>query len=111
MSETRRTFFKALAGGVALPTLIPDGIEPRLPDQGEPIKGVGVLRYPSTHSAEELKVIQQHARDVASNVRIGSVICLPGQRDDQGEFKWDFRIEGGDPGQVQITRNPPDTEE
>lgn len=72
-----------------------------------PLAGVGILRYP------EGKVYERNgrscsardmARDFAENIQQGSILVLPNTRDEDGRYLWDFRIEGGDPGQVEIRR-------
>jgi len=79
-------------------------------------KGVGVLRYPqgygsTVEDAERRgKLNREIAQNIAENVREGSVIAFPNNRDSCGEYDWDFRIEGGDPGQVKVVRGDVETQ-
>ena len=101
----RRDFLKTVAGSVAvgLPFVKNDATN------APGIDGVGILRFPSiiyndlsgpAESAAEV------AQKVANAIRKGTIICLPNDRDDHGEYVWDFRIEAGDPKQVKIERQP-----
>ena len=67
------------------------------------IQGVGVLRCP-TLSGEDQERLRQTARLLAENIRAGGCIVLPNTRGRDGEYEWDFRIEGGDPAQVRVER-------
>jgi hypothetical protein len=63
--------------------------------QNEPkIQGVGVLHCPAGS--------QQLAEEIARRICQGAILYLPSERDDNGNLLWDFRIEGGDPGQVIV---------
>ncbi len=66
----------------------------------KPIQGVGVLHYP----AQGLKVAKMMAEDMADSIHQGAILFLPNDKDEHGNYLWDFRIEGGDPGQVIIKR-------
>lgn len=66
-----------------------------------PIKGVGIVFYPPSQTMHTRKA----ARLLAENIRQGSIICMSSQRDVHGHLLWDFRIEGGDPGQVEVRRS------
>ncbi len=87
----RRNFIGAIVGAFAAPAVIKAG-------EGK-IQGVGVLRHPDRDDA------LQQAKNLASYFRPGSIIGFPNTRDSYGAYEWDFRIEGGDPGQVRIVRH------
>ena len=90
---TRRDFFKASPLAV-LPCI-------KHQDPGsDPIKGVGVLRYPHCYLHEVRKV----AENLCSEIRQGTIIALPNDVDEHGNYCWDFRIESGDPQQVKVER-------
>lgn len=82
-------------------------MQPAIIKKGElPLQGVGVLRYPPGDIVlgEGTVPAARIARELAAEIRQGSVIALPGYRDSEGDYQWDFRIENGDPGQVKIER-------
>jgi hypothetical protein len=60
------------------------------------LRGVGILRCPNEILARDM------AQQAAACIRRGTTICLPGLRDKDGRYLWDFRIEGGDPTQVRV---------
>ena len=64
----------------------------------EKIDGVGVLYYPNGINQDMRRLV----RDMVSNIRVGSILCLPTVYDENGARLWDFKIEGGDPGQVEV---------
>ncbi len=67
------------------------------------IKGIGVLRYPANvNGAHKL------ARDIAALIVPGSIICLPDSKDENGNYRWDFRMLEGDADQVAIQRSDAD---
>lgn len=68
------------------------------------IEGVGVLYFPVVDLPNSGTQIREVARKVAESIRLGSVIGLPSTRDENGHLVWDFRIEAGDPGQVEVRR-------
>lgn len=89
---------------------VPAGlVAPGILDPGHEgcIKGVGVLRYPSErcHRQSGEKTIRDMAKELADQIRPGCILAFPSDTDEHGNFLWDFRIEEGDPGQVQIVRN------
>lgn len=93
----RRSLLKAgIAGalGLALPQIVQEGI-------GK-IQGVGVLRYPNRYYGE--LSARDIARDLADKITPGTIIAFSSETDADGRFVWDFRIEGGDPGQVRVER-------
>jgi hypothetical protein len=65
------------------------------------IQGVGVIRFPVTDPEA-----RKHAEAMVSGFRQGTMLVMPNTRDTQGNYEWDFRIEGGDPGQVRVERAP-----
>lgn len=73
---------------------------------GEPLEGVGVLRFPvKQYSAEQYPDAREIAKNLAENIRQGSILILPNYRDDTGEYLWDFRIETADPKEIRIERS------
>lgn len=68
------------------------------------IEGVGVLRYPVNLCEPTDQGYRKMARHIADFIRQGTILALPNTKDAAGDFLWDFRIEGGDPGQVKIVR-------
>lgn len=70
------------------------------------IKGVAVLHYPPGRFYEDAwgnrKSSQEFAQEIAQMIGHGAILLLPNDRDSKGRFVWDFRIEGGDPGQVTV---------
>lgn len=100
---TRRNFLKAAATvvGASVPHVLQPGTK-------HAIGGVGVLRFPTSreyvdHGGHRISA-SQIAVDVAEHIRQGTVLALPSDRDEHGAYCWDFRIEGGDPGQVRVER-------
>ena len=77
---------------------------------GEKIHGVGVLRI---HNGA-MDIHSDHARileiakGIAANITQGTILILPDTKDHLGTYVWDFRIEGGNPEQVQIQRGSDD---
>ena len=63
----------------------------------------GVLRYPvmDYQTGDQARNIAKHFLDF---IRQGTILALPNTKDKGGDFLWDFRIAGGDPGQVKIER-------
>lgn len=95
----RRSFLHGIAGALlGVPVVIKEG--------AGVIDGVGVIRYPAqrAYSTGDLSRMRQAARELADHIKPGSIIGLPSDRDQRGEYLWDFKIEGGDPGQVKIER-------
>lgn len=72
------------------------------------IRGVGVLHRPDgVYLDEDFKAVAacDVAKKMAEEIKVGSVLVLPSTRaPDTGALLWDFRIEGGDPGQVRVER-------
>ncbi len=99
----RRAALKAgIAGalGLSLPKIVKEG-------EGK-IQGVGVLRYPQRQYQSPLGGPLVDARDLArelsEKIGVGSIVAFSSETDANGNFVWDFRIEGGEPGQVRIER-------
>ncbi len=69
------------------------------------IRGVAIIRFPAGRTEEQVKLYKDMAKAIADNIRMGSVLALPNDRDDTGEYAWDFRIEGGDFNQVTVERH------
>lgn len=93
----RRSFLRSLAGALlGAPVIVDKGSD-------EPIKGVGILRYPSG-TLETEKQIRDIARTIAADIKQGTILCMSNEKDHHGTFVWDFTIEGGDPSQVKIER-------
>lgn len=69
-------------------------------------EGVGVLRYPRRFYGKEgeQRSGAEMAREIGAMIRQGTILCFSDETDEHGNFVWDFRIEGGDPGQVKIER-------
>jgi hypothetical protein len=97
----RRSVLKAVIGGAL-------GLLPEITRKGEgKIQGVAVLRYPNRlYPSEDGAQLTGAAiaKRVSESIGPGSILCLPGETDEHGNFLWDFRIEGADPGQVKIER-------
>lgn len=57
--------------------------------------GVGVLRYPANVKDANGKDVdgRKMAEELAAQIQGGCVFCLPGVRDENGNYLWDFRIE------------------
>lgn len=76
--------------------------------KGEPIKGVGVLRGPLDGDVTSVNgktvTAYEWAQQVAQNLRQGCLLLLPNAKDENGNYLWDFRIEGGDSSQVIVRR-------
>jgi hypothetical protein len=95
---------------IALPTLMNGEATAAAPR----IQGVGVIRYPTrmydtncyivAKDINALRHARDLAREMAENIRCGSIIGLPSDRDELDNYLWDFKIEGGDPGQVIVKR-------
>jgi hypothetical protein len=51
-------------------------------------RGVAVLRFPNTDDGEKF------AKDLAENIKPGSVVILPNTRDSYGEYEWDVKSVG-----------------
>ena len=90
----RRTFFSAAPAALAAGVVAPFVQEASA--AGPASSGVGVLRFPIGK--------KESARKLCGEMYPGCVICLPNTRDAHGDYEWDFRIEGGDPAQVQVER-------
>ena len=100
--DRREFFLHARPDAAALALAAPTGRrdESGEPDDGAAIRGVGVLRFPGDDPR-----IRKVAQEVASEIRQGTILALPDTRDKRGNYLWDFRIEGGDPAQVQVERH------
>jgi hypothetical protein len=70
------------------------------------VQGVMVFLVPSgtTQSTENGPWISnaEYAQHLLSNIESGGKLVLPSFRDEMGNLLWDFRIEGGPPGQVDV---------
>lgn len=95
MNRSRRSFIAAVAGALTVPTVLREGTAP--------IKGIAVLRYPEfeRYGPNPAKDV---ARQISEHVRQGAVIGLPSTKDADGDYLWDFRIEGGGVDQVEVVR-------
>jgi hypothetical protein len=76
------------------------------------IDGVGVLFCPLDVTSGVLppSTLVRDLRKLAESIQQRSIICLPSSRDENDHLLWDFRIEGGDPGQVEVRRSDEVTE-
>ena len=92
----RRGLLKSVIGAALAPVILARGTEP--------IKGVGVLRYPEDQSYGGGRTVRQIAQDLGAEIRQGTIIAFPNTVDSEGRYLWDFRIEGGDSGQVRVER-------
>ena len=104
---SRRSFLggsakATVAGAVAMVGLMPSVNNAQASDQ--PIKGVGVVRFPNGGSPEQRRKCREVAQKMCESIRQGSMIALPNMRDEHGNYSWDFRIEGGDIDQVRVER-------
>lgn len=54
------------------------------------LRGVGVLYYPRSAAA------YVDARAIAEGIQVGQVLLLPSDRDEYGDYLWDFRVEPAD---------------
>lgn len=97
--------FPAAASAVALNL----GPVRATPGNGEPIRGVGVLRHPDEtyqdRAGGPITTARQVAEQLAPHISQGTVLVLPSAVDAWGRPKWDFRIEGGNPEQVRVERS------
>jgi hypothetical protein len=114
----RRGFFAllsslagALAGllvgkaAAAQPLQAGESLAGKLAPMEGPINGVGVLHYPVQFFKREdssgFSSVDE-AKKIAQSVQRGSVILLPSDRDADGNYLWDFRVEGGPFGQLVV---------
>lgn len=105
----RRGFLGAvakLAAVAVLPAAAVAGAEPVPAPQS--IDGVGVLRFPNQVCRDTPDGPDVHAKEIAealaTDIRKGTCVILPSDRDSFGQYLWDFRVEGGDPKQVLVKR-------
>jgi hypothetical protein len=60
----------------------------------------GVLQFSDGTSCDGRDLAEQ----IIARVRPGCKLMLPGTRDGDGGYLWDFDITGGDPAQVDVVR-------
>ncbi len=78
----------------------------RIQEEPQAIDGIGILRYPASlqYKADDGSIVdaRQMAQALCENMVRGSILILPNDRNEHGQYQWDFRIEGGDPQQVRV---------
>jgi DNA-directed RNA polymerase subunit RPC12/RpoP len=67
---------------------LPPGCAERMIKLGAPINGVGVLRYPV--GSQWVALVSA----IAQKIQNGSILLLPNTKDEQGDYLWDFHVEG-----------------
>lgn len=92
---------REMLASAAAPFLLPSS--KKREENSNYICGVGVFRVPSGDSARKI------AHKLAKEIRQGSILILPSTRDEYGQYRWDFRIEGGDFDQVEVRRQNNDS--
>ena len=65
------------------------------------IDGVGVVRFPAQSQIGD-RSAREVAHELAQNIQVGCIICLPNTKDSYGEYEWNFRIEPATEGQVKV---------
>lgn len=69
------------------------------------IDGIGVLYFPNEEyigTNGQTILARDRAIEIANNIRPGGVIAIPSAVHEDGHRLWDFKIEGGHPGQVRV---------